>query len=422
MARFTSNAWALVNMNTDEVVYSANSSQNLAKQLEWINGSGKMSIKQLVYKCYKEFNHLHYSLASLKDDVVYLFVPSIKSGAGQMEFSVITSTNPELIENVKSAFQIESTETIVKPTKTETKVETTKAPQQESALEMLQTALTMLSGTAQIDKAEVEKIVDERLKGIKPLSVEVVFAESVQRIEKAHENFPKLVKMLGAKMNVALIGEAGSGKSVAAVQSAQALNLEYYTFSFNQKVMPHDLVGFMSPITGEYVASNIRKAYENGGVLILDEFDRANTEVTIALNGMLANDDYMFPDGMVKKHEEFRVVACQNTNGLGGSKVYASAKRQDGSTLNRFVKLEFNIDPKLELAICGDTDATRAIQQIRANAKSLSMDDVLVTPRQAIDSNKLVSIGFSLADAIEHTCLVGFADDVKKRLLNGVSL
>ena len=419
MARFTSNAWALVDITTLQVVKTANSSQNLAKDLGWIGGSGKMSIKQLVYKCYQEYDHLGYRLASLKDGVVYVFNPSYKSGAGQMEFIVDDDQPLRLIELMKSAF---GTESIVKPTKTETKVETTKAPQQESALEMLQTALTMLSGTAQIDKAEVEKIVDERLKGIKPLSVEVVFAESIKRVEKAHENFPKLVKMLGAKMNVALIGEAGSGKSVAAVQSAQALNLEYYTFSFNQKVMPHDLVGFMSPITGEYVASNIRKAYENGGVLILDEFDRANTEVTIALNGMLANDDYMFPDGMVKKHEEFRVVACQNTNGLGGSKVYASAKRQDGSTLNRFVKLEFNIDPKLELAICGDTDATRAVQQIRANAKSLSMDDVLVTPRQAIDSNKLVSIGFTLADAIEHTCLVGFADDVKKRLLNGVSL
>lgn len=418
MARFTSNAWALVNIKTNEVFYPSSSSQNLAKQLGWINGSGKMSIKQLVYKCYVDFGD-NVRLVSFKDNDVYLFNPSHKGGAGQMEYSCDVSFHSELNKNVASAF---GTESIVKPTKTETKVETTKAPQQESALEMLQTALTMLSGTAQIDKAEVEKIVDERLKGIKPLSVEVVFAESVQRIEKAHENFPKLVKMLGAKMNVALIGEAGSGKSVAAVQSAQALNLDYYTFSFNQKVMPHDLVGFMSPITGEYVASNIRKAYENGGVLILDEFDRANTEVTIALNGMLANDDYMFPDGMVKKHEEFRVVACQNTNGLGGSKVYASAKRQDGSTLNRFVKLEFNIDPKLELAICGDTDATRAVQQIRANAKSLSMDDVLVTPRQAIDSNKLVSIGFSLADAIEHTCLVGFADDVKKRLLNGVSL
>lgn len=421
MARFTSNAWALVSIQTNEVIQREVSSQNLAKTLGWINGSGKMSIKQLVYKTYTYSDVVR--LASLKDGVVYVFNPSHKSGAGQMEYiveDVKPFANQQLIDNMKSAFE---TECVVEPTKTETKVETIKTPKgQESALEMLQTALTMLSGTAQIDKAEVEKIVDERLKGVKPLSVEVVFAESVQRIEKAHENFPKLVKMLGAKMNVALIGEAGSGKSVAAVQSAQALNLDYYTFSFNQKVMPHDLVGFMSPITGDYVPSNIRKAYENGGVLILDEFDRANTEVTIALNGMLANDDYLFPDGMVKKHEEFRVVACQNTCGLGGSKVYASARRQDGSTLNRFVKLEFNIDSKLELAICGDTEVTRAVQQIRANAKSLSMDDVLVTPRQAIDGNKLVSIGFSLKDAIEHTCLVGLADDMKKRLLNGVSL
>jgi midasin (ATPase involved in ribosome maturation) len=228
--------------------------------------------------------------------------------------------------------------------------------------------------------------------------------------------------MVGAKMNVALIGEAGSGKSVAAVQVAKALNLNYFIFSFSQRVMPHDLVGFMSPITGDYVASNIRKAYELGGVLILDEFDRANTEVTILLNGMLANNDYMFPDKMVNKHEEFRIIACQNTIGVGGSKVYASARRQDGSTLNRFVKLDFNIDNDLELAVCGNTIITRAIQTIRKNVVKLGLDDILITPRQAIDGNKLVSIGFTNEEAIEHTCLVGLAPDVRKRILNNVEL
>lgn len=415
MARFTSNAWSLYNIEDQKVLSHASSSQDLAKSLGWINGSGKMSIKQLVYKCYVEYSSTAI-LVSYKDGVVYVFRPSYKEGVGQMAYIIDEHRDGQMFDQVRELFES------VQPTEQKPKIEMKKTSSQESAMEMLQTALSMLSGTAQIDEAQVEQIVERKLKSVKPLSVEVKFAESVKRVEKAHENFPKLVKMVGAGMNVALIGEAGSGKSVAAIQCANALNLNYKVFSFHQKVMPHDLVGFMSPITGEYVASNVRKAYENGEVLILDEFDRANTEVTIALNGMLANDEYMFPDGMVKKHSEFRVIACQNTIGMGGSKVYASAKRQDGSTLNRFVKLEFNIDNKLELAICGDNEVTRAIQQIRKNATELSMDDILITPRQAIDGNKLVSIGFSLKDAIEHTCLVGLANDVKKRLLNGVSL
>ena len=81
------------------------------------------------------------------------------------------------------------------------------------------------------------------------------------------------------------------------------------------------------------------------------------------------------------------------------------------------------IDSKLEKAICGDTPATNAVQRIRSNAKGLGYDQVLITPRQAIDANQMVdSLGWSVKKAIEFTCLNGLAADVQKRLLKDVSL
>ena len=289
--------------------------------------------------------------------------------------------------------------------------------------ELMLEAMAMLQGGGQIDEAQVVSIVDKRLKEQSAVKVEVVSAKATKRVDKAHKNFADAVALLGLGKNLALIGEAGSGKSFGAIQMAQALDLDYSVVSCHGKMQSFDLVGAMSPTTGQYISTALRDAYENGKVLILDEFDRSNTETTIALNGILAGDCYGFPDGMVKRHAEFRVIACQNTFGAGSSKTYASAKAQDGSTLTRFTRIEWNIDAKLETAICGDNEVTRAVQAVRKNAKDKGYDQILITPRQSIDANQMVdSLGWSIKKAIEFTCLNGLAEDVKKRLMDGVSL
>ena len=289
--------------------------------------------------------------------------------------------------------------------------------------ELMLEAMAMLQGGGQIDEAQVVSIVDKRLKEQRAVNVEVVSAKATKRIDKAHKNFADAVALLGLGKNLALIGEAGSGKSFGAIQMAQALDLDYSVVSCHGKMQSFDLVGAMSPTTGQYISTALRDAYENGKVLILDEFDRSNNETTIALNGILAGDCYGFPDGMVKRNAEFRVIACQNTFGAGSSKTYASAKAQDGSTLTRFTRIEWDIDAKLETAICGDNEVTRAVQAVRKNAKDKGYDQILITPRQAIDANQMVdSLGWSTKKAIEFTCLNGLAGDVKKRLMDGVSL
>jgi len=317
-------------------------------------------------------------------------------------------------EMLKYAEGLEPVET----TKTTPMKKGSKTPQ-----ELMLEAMAMLQGGGQIDEAQVVSIVDKRLKEQRAVKVEVVSAKATKRIDKAHKNFADAVALVGLGKNLALIGEAGSGKSFGAIQMAQALDLDYSVVSCHGKMQSFDLVGAMSPTTGQYISTALRDAYENGKVLILDEFDRSNTETTIALNGILAGDCYGFPDGMVKRNAEFRVIACQNTFGSGSSKTYASAKAQDGSTLTRFTRIEWDIDAKLETAICGDNEVTRAVQAVRKNAKEKGYDQILITPRQAIDANQMVdSLGWSAKKAIEFTCLNGLAGDVKKRLMDGVSL
>ena len=343
---------------------------------------------------------------------------STRKSIGMYNFdtSQVAMVRDEMLKYAELMSQPEFVE--LKTKKTTPMQKGSKTPQ-----ELMLEAMAMLQGGGQIDEAQVVSIVDKRLKEQRAVKVEVVSAKATKRIDKAHKNFADAVALLGLGKNLALIGEAGSGKSFGAIQMAQALDLDYSVVSCHGKMQSFDLVGAMSPTTGQYISTSLRDAYENGKVLILDEFDRSNTETTIALNGILAGDCYGFPDGMVKRNPEFRVIACQNTFGAGSSKTYASAKAQDGSTLTRFTRIEWDIDAKLETAICGDNEVTRAVQAVRKNAKDKGYDQILITPRQAIDANQMVdSLGWSTKKAIEFTCLNGLAGDVKKRLMDGVSL
>jgi hypothetical protein len=254
------------------------------------------------------------------------------------------------------------------------------------------------------------------LRDATPTRIEVKTPDNkLQDVGLCHYNFSKLVRMLGAHLNVALIGEAGSGKTHGAEQSATALGLKSYIVSFHAKMTATDLRGYCDAV-GNYNPSPLYTALKEGGVLILDEFDRANTEVVVSLNNLLAGSSYLFPNGeRVAKHKDFLVVACQNTTGTGNSKQYASASRQDGSTLNRFVKLEWHTDETLERSIAGDNEATRSVQAIRRKARELGMD-LIISPRQSIDANKMMAVGFTLDEALQHTIFECLAPDQVKRL------
>ena len=260
---------------------------------------------------------------------------------------------------------------------------------------------------------------------LKPIVVEVKTPKKPpKKVDKAHYNFEKLVRIVGScKLNCALIGEAGTGKTFGALQLGDALGLKNWLMSFSPQDRKHEVKGFLDG-SGRFHAPAIKNAYVQGGLLILDEYDRANPEVSIAMNALLSGDTYMFADNkMYKKHKDFRVVACQNTTGMGPSKRYTAARAQDGSTLNRFVRLDWDTDEALETSICGNTIATRAVQQMRKNARKLSMDSLIISPRQSIHANELVNNGgFSVEEALEHSITLGLADDVKKRLMADVKL
>lgn len=241
-----------------------------------------------------------------------------------------------------------------------------------------------------------------------------------------HRNFQHLVRIAtsrdgaGYYCHTALVGEAGSGKSYGAEQLANAIGVDFQLVACHQKMNAADIRGYT--IGSDYFASPVYTAYKHGGILCLDEFDRTNTEVTIALNTVLAGSSHLFPNGeKVKRHADFRAVACQNTFGTGTNRTYTAATRLDASSTDRFEFLTWNVDEAMELAVAGDTVATRTVQALRRRAFDLAMD-LIISPRRAISTNALMRSGYTLEEALNFAILNRVSDDQRLRLLEGINL
>lgn len=219
-----------------------------------------------------------------------------------------------------------------------------------------------------------------------------------------HNQFENLLKIVGAGQAVLLVGPAGTGKSHAAEAIADALSLSFHAISVGSQTSKSDLAGYMTA-TGGYVRTQFREAYEHGGMFLLDEADAGNSNVLILLNAALSNGAMAFPDGMVKAHPNFRIVATANTYGNGASRQYVGRNQLDAATLDRFAVLDWNIDDKVEAHLAGDTaEGTRWLAVVRAVRKKV-LDDldlrVVISPRATQRGVTLLAAGLAFEDVLK---------------------
>lgn len=280
-------------------------------------------------------------------------------------------------------------------------------------------AAVMAGQQAPLDEARVREIAREAVG--QPLRVEVVNAAGdVQPVEGlVHEAFPAIVKALSAKLrggkrlNVMLVGPAGSGKTTIAEQAAEALAQPFYcTGAVASK---YDLIGFVSPTGDERsLRTPFRDAFEKGGVFLWDELDASNPNAIVAFNQALANGVFAFPDGMVKRHADFVAIAACNTWGTGATAEYVGRGRLDAASLNRFVRFEVGYDNALERALTSNRDWCDYVIRTRRAVEKLGIRAV-ISPRQTEQGEALLAAGLPRADVEAATLFAGLdADAVAK--------
>lgn len=229
-----------------------------------------------------------------------------------------------------------------------------------------------------------------------------------------HKQLEQLIKYAMLRLSPLLVGMAGTGKTHAAEQVAEALGLNFYSISVGAQTTKTDIMGYMDA-GGNYVRTHFREAYENGGVFLMDEIDAGNANVLITINAALSNGLSAFPDAMIKKHDDFVFIASANTFGNGANRQYVGRNQLDAATLDRFALIEWLIDDELEENLSFGVNGAAWYMAVRAARDYVAEKRIraLVSPRATQKGCKLLDIGQPLDEVIEATMLGSVPEDKK---------
>jgi MoxR-like ATPase len=209
-----------------------------------------------------------------------------------------------------------------------------------------------------------------------------------------HSKYSYVKKVVESGIPVLLMGPAGSGKSTMAMQIAQDLSLTFHSISCTKQMSVNALLGFIS-INGVYIPTQLRNAFENGGVFLLDEADAADPNVLLCLN-TIENGFISFPDGIVQKHQNFRLILTANP--ADAHSTYTGRSKLDFSTIDRYFHITLDRDPELELSLTSPEIVEHA-DIARSILKSHGVTST-VTMRDAIRMHKLSQLDIS--DCVYH--------------------
>ena len=215
---------------------------------------------------------------------------------------------------------------------------------------------------------------------------------------RQHKQFEQLLKTISCRrLNVWIAGQAGTGKTTAAHNCAIALGLNFYTNgAINED---YKLTGFIDA-AGKLHRTPFRDAWELGGVYLFDEVDASDANVVLSFNAALANGIMAFPDGMIERHPDCRIIAAANTMGEGATAEYVGRMKQDKAFFDRFVTIYWQLDEELESHFTENKGWASYVQSIRRKVSAKGLK-VLVTPRATVFGAELLANGMDRNTVIQ---------------------
>lgn len=211
--------------------------------------------------------------------------------------------------------------------------------------------------------------------------------------------------------NLWIYGEAGLGKSVIVECVADKLSLDFYTMSLSAQTTTNRLVGFLDA-NSNYKPTPLRKAYENGGLICLEECDTVNAGVLAEINNLLSQDIYSFPDKTINKHPDFKLVCCANSSGRNTDLKYIKSQNMDASTMDRYVYIKVDLDEDLAKALTDNEDWYNRVMKFREIIPTVCDNEIVVGMRAMLDGADLLEAGFSQSEVEDMVIYKGIDEDV----------
>jgi hypothetical protein len=246
---------------------------------------------------------------------------------------------------------------------------------------------------ADLDSERIERVIRETAERLTPKitvleTTPVVNADPI-RVENPHPMLETVVWLARRRRTAMLIGPAGGGKTTAGELTGKLLGLPHYAMSLGPQTSKGDLTGY--PLAqGGYQETLLTRAWRNGGVITLDEFDRVNGALVTTINAIAENGTKSLCIGgeMVPRHPDFVLILTANTWGYGGDAQYVGATRLDASTLDRVQRLTWDYDQEFERRQWGRCPLTLSwveyVHRVRDTVFRLGIQAV-VGPRAVLD-------------------------------------
>lgn len=211
--------------------------------------------------------------------------------------------------------------------------------------------------------------------------------------------FDRVYKQALCRVHTLLVGPRGCGKTVTGELLAKALGLPLYTVSLSAGVSEGVLHGWLHPsragLLFEYNRSRFVKAYTEGGVVLLDELDAADSNMLMIMNAALSNGRWEIPlrgedAEPLTRHKDFVCIAAANTQLHGADRVYVARNQLDGATIDRFRmgRITIDYDEAMEVAAY-DTATVTFGQRLRARCRAQKGWTQDVSTRNIADACKL---------------------------------
>lgn len=281
-----------------------------------------------------------------------------------------------------------------------------------------------LSGVKEMIAA-TQKMLEERVDRSRLIEIAAPGKPKKKVKDLVHRAFETVLKLASARVHVLLIGPAGSGKSHLAAQVAKALDLDFYFINCSEGMSESKLEGYLAP-TGdagrfEFITTDFIRAYEEGGLFLLDELDACDPNVLLVVNAALANGHLALPKRykkpVAKRHKDFVLIASANTYGTGANRMYVGRNQLDEATLDRFRmgQIEMDFDHDLETSLVADEEIRTSWWKVRAKVNEMKLRRVISTRTMVTAATQLKPAGFTLQQCLTQLTL-GWSDDELSRV------
>lgn len=312
----------------------------------------------------------------------------------------------------------------------------------KTAEEMKKAVSEMAEKLLQDEKASLNRKLNalqkklDQVEANTPKVIQVKAGENVvTEFTDEHYLMPRLIRLIVADFNVYLWGDAGTGKTTAALRAFQHLKRGAEIDTLDMSTFRSMIQGYMTP-TGEPVHTAFTRCWTGGMGYVADETDNAPGHVQTLFNSALANGHAPLAWGNVARKDGFAFVGTGNTPGRP-TRAFPDRKPMSAAFMDRLYFVRWPLDEAIEARAAGLPLSPRApepepkaidpkdwvtwVRLIREWANK-EMPTLMVTPRASLAGLKALGIGETCEEVAHGLVFRGADEELVHKALNACPL